>query len=156
MPGLLDSRHRVTIGEPRTNAERALAAAGATLILHDRGGGLAGVYVDNETPRRDVVAGELRDRLGAGYRVVVGLGPSEPSVRIPGCVCAFEWYPFHGGWGMPTRSNLALASGPMPEAWILQWSFAWPGDRLPTGPEKYRLLAFVKARHPRAKLVWLY
>lgn len=98
-----------------------------------------------------------------GLAVVVGMWPAEASKRLPGCICAYEWYPFYGktSMGMPTRSTIG-AKGRMPEAWILQWRFAWTTAEMdrnyppPTWEQRARLLAWVTLHHPLAKLIWLY
>lgn len=141
LPVLRDARGQVNIGPYRNSLEQQLFSHGATSIVTDRATkALVGVYVDNETPNRDAVAREMLV-MRAG-QVVVGLYPSEVGYRIPGCVCALEWYPYHQHWGAPPKA----------EAYILQHDFAWPGDTPPTAFQRHLLRAQVAWRRP--KLVW--
>lgn len=144
MPYLRDASHRLIVAGPADARTQQLVTDGATSILyHAANYALAGVYVDNETPNRDYIArGFVAQNVGL---VVVGLYPSEPNHRIPGCLCALEWYPYHEGWGKLPRG---------PEAYILQREFAWPGDRPPSWLERWRLL--VRARSYRPKLILTY
>lgn len=163
-PVLFDSRRRVLIGPPTTPAEEALFADGATEVLRDPRGVFLGVNVDNETPDRDKVAAEMVAQL-PGKLITVGLYPDEPSKRLPGCVCMFEEYPFYGetSMGMPERWNLGVRRfGRMPEAWILQWNFAWTTQEMdrnyppPTPEQRQSLLSWVQKHYSRAKQIWLY
>lgn len=145
MPQLRDAYGKVVIAGPRGDMGNRLIAAGATSIVFDRvTGARKGVYVDNETPGRDQVAKKIVAMI-PGELVVVGLYPSEPGHRIAGCVCAYEWYPFHQGWG---------PCPPGEQAYITQWEFAWPGDRPPTPAEASQLLQRAASYKPR--LLWVY
>lgn len=156
-PHLFDPKNKVILDKPQGAVEDHLFALGATCMLHRPDGFLAGVYVDDTTPNRRAIVTVLRASLPSTLMIVVGANTDEPLLRMPGCICAYEWYPFHQGWGMPTHQNLGLDKGdPFPEAWILQWNFGWPHDVPPTKIQRQRLLWWVRIRHPKAKLIWLY
>ena len=145
-PHLRDPTGRYRIGPPSTPYQQGLIAKGATSIVRNRQGNFAGVYIDNETPNRDRVAGELRGELRNGELVVVGLYPSEAGHKLPGCIAALEFYPFGGGyehWPIPKAQAL-----------IVQWSFAYPGHKPPTRRQRWHLYLRALARHP--KFVWVY
>jgi hypothetical protein len=160
MPSLRDAYGQVTIGPARGDFGVKLTVVGATSIVFKADGSRRGVYVDMETPNLEHPEAELgsdvqiagRDAIAKrlvgmipGELVVVGLYPREIGHRIPGCLCALMWYPFHQGWG---------TCPPGQEGYIVQWDFAWEGDRPPTAIERCQLLTRVKGYNP--KLIWTY
>lgn len=164
-PVLRDPTGRIVIGPPNSPSTDMLVANGATHILYGPDGEFIGAYIDDTAPNPDEIAAVLV-KLIPGKLIVVALGQGQyAGHRVPGCLCAYEWYPYQGtgsdnSLGMPFRWAMGLKRGqPAPQAWILQWDFAWNTDRQyppPTKFQRWRLLTWVRLRYPRAKLILTY
>ncbi len=144
---LKDVSFRTIIRSPTGAFGRELVAMGATSIIYDaKTGARRGVYVDNETPKRDRIAKALHAKI-PNELVVVGLEPNEAGHRITGCLSALEWYPF--------PDQYVWDDVPRGEAgYIVQYDYAWPGDRPPTVAERTKLLKKVQSYKPR--IIWAY
>lgn len=140
-PFLRDPSKRYRIGPPEDFSTQEWFVAGATSIIYQQGKAV-GVYVDNETPNRDVIARQLRQKVNL---VVVGLYPKEAGHCIDGCITALEWYPF------PFYPKERV---PRHDAYITQWLYAFGGCKPPTRFQRWKLYLRVKLRRP--KLLWVY
>ena len=110
-------------------------------------GGVWGLYVDDE--QSDQCAIVASDLARGWHHVIAGDAPGQwPGDRCPGAINALEWYPYGG----PMTG--APISPPRSSAYILQWSFKWPGSPPPTALQRKRLLRAAEATHP--KLILLY
>jgi hypothetical protein len=142
-PHLFDPTKLFLLRAPVNPLENALFGAGATSIVQWGHGGMAGVYVDNETPNRDTVAADMVARRV--QLVLVGLYPREVGKTLPGCITLLEWYPF------PEYAGDSL---PKHEGYITQWNYATPGYPAPTRAQREKL--YGEARDLKPKLVLCY
>jgi hypothetical protein len=141
-PQLTDARGQLAIGPPQNADDDRLLAAGATSMVY-RGASRAGVYVDDTTPDRDLVASRMIS-MAPGELVAVGLAPNEVGKRIPGCICMQEWF---AGWG-PAPKRLQAA--------ILWWYWFPPTELQVPLTVRAAALTALNHRRPHLQQLWIY
>lgn len=96
-------------------------------------------YVDDQVPHQCQQVLDLRDDYGT---VIAGIPQGEANHKCAGALNALEWYPFWRG-----SVELPVPCGHL--AYIVQWSFAWPGSNPPTRRQRTRELHQAEKCHPR-------